>query len=445
MRRQTIPEKIKKEVAYRAWKYGIPEARKWGDKKYPEYKFKRETVRDWKFKYEKYCKENYLAVSANSSQSLFTMPRGKPALISEELSSEIKQILSNLRVAGCSISRKVVISVGNGVLATRCPEKMSRNGGKISLTVKWARDILKLMNWVKRRGATAKRTMNPALYDVLAFTWKKKIAEKVFEHKIHNDLILNFDQTPIGFTCPAITTFTEKNAEIVPIGNLDDKRQITGTFVVNLSGEFFPIQLIYTGKTDLCHPKVKFPNVFDINHSPNHWANKEIVMSLLKKIVFPFVNKKRETLSLSKDAKALLIFDVFKGQATPAVNDLLKDNRCIVQHVPNNHNTLFHPLDFSVNKSAKSFISDKYQEWYASEVTSQLGKGIDPYNVKVDVKLTTLKAIHARWIKGFYKHMQTSGSNVKAGFRKAIISEAVKEAEALINLCENPFQEIEIA
>ena len=31
MRPQIIPEKIKKEVAYRAWKYGIPEARKWGD------------------------------------------------------------------------------------------------------------------------------------------------------------------------------------------------------------------------------------------------------------------------------------------------------------------------------------------------------------------------------------------------------------------------------
>ena len=75
------------------------------------------------------------------------------------------------------------------------------------------------MNWVKRRGITAKRTMNMALYDELAFTWKKKIAEKVFEHKIHNDLILNVDQTPLGFTCPAKTTFKEKNAEIVPIGN----------------------------------------------------------------------------------------------------------------------------------------------------------------------------------------------------------------------------------
>ena len=85
-------------------------------------------------------------------------------------------------------------------------------------------------------------------------------------------------------------------------------------------------------------------------------------MSLLKKIVFPFVKKKRESLSLSKDAKALLIFDVFKEQTTPAVNDLLQDSNCTVQHVPNNHTNLFQPLDISVNKSAKSFISDKYQE-----------------------------------------------------------------------------------
>ena len=106
-------------------------------------------------------------------------------------------------------------------------------------------------------------------------------------------------------------------------------------------------------------------------------------MSLLKKIVYPFVKKKRESLSLSKDAKALLIFDVFKWQTTPAVNDLLKDNNCIVRHVPKNHANIFQLLDISVNKSAKSFISDKYQEWYASEVTSQLGKGINPYNVKL--------------------------------------------------------------
>ena len=87
--------------------------------------------------------------------------------------TEIKQILSNLRVARCAISRKVVISVGNGVLSSRCPDKMARNGGNITLSIKWTRHILKSMNWVKRRGTTAKRAMNPSIYDELAFTWKK--------------------------------------------------------------------------------------------------------------------------------------------------------------------------------------------------------------------------------------------------------------------------------
>ena len=188
---------------------------------------------------------------------------------------------------------------------------MAKNGGNIPLSIKWARNILKSMNWVKRRGTSIKRAMNPSLYDKLAFTWKKKIAKKVFQHNIPKDLILNFDQPPLGLTCPAKTTFTDRNSETVPIGNLDNKRQITGTFVVNLSGEFLPIQLIYTGTTDLCHPKVNFPTGFDVTHSANHWANEEKYISLLNKIVFPFVQKKRGSLNMANDSKALLIFDEF--------------------------------------------------------------------------------------------------------------------------------------
>ena len=44
----------------------------------------------------------------------------------------------------------------------------------------------------------------------------------------------------------------------------------------------------------------------------------------------------------------------------------------------------------------------------------------------------------------FYKHMQSSGSLVKSVFRKALVTEAPKEAEALMNLCQNQLQEIEI-
>ena len=97
--------------------------------------------------------------------------------------------------------------------------------------------------------------MNPALYDKLDFTWKKKIAEALYEHKIPSDLILSFDQTLLGFASLSKTTFTERNSPIVPIANSDDKHQITGTFTVNLWGKFLHMQLIYTGTTKLYHPK----------------------------------------------------------------------------------------------------------------------------------------------------------------------------------------------
>ena len=169
--------------------------------------------------------------------------------------------------------------------------------------------------------------MNPSLYDELAFTWKKKIAEKVFQHNIPEDLILNFDQTPLGFTCPAKTTFTDRNSEIVPIGNLNDKRQITGTSVVNLSGEFLPIQLIYTGTTDLCHPKV------------NHWANEEEIISLLNKIDCSEETRKLESGQRFKGFAHF--FYLFRGQTTAEVNSLLEKRIVLLNMFPTILQTFF--------------------------------------------------------------------------------------------------------
>ena len=37
--------------------------------------------------------------------------------------TEIKSIISNLRISGAATTRKAVIAVGNGVLSARCTEK----------------------------------------------------------------------------------------------------------------------------------------------------------------------------------------------------------------------------------------------------------------------------------------------------------------------------------
>ena len=153
---------------------------------------------------------------------------------------------------------------------------MEENGGSITLTTKWARGVLKSLDWVKRRYTTAKREMNPVLYEGLTLSWKRKIANAIFEHKIQKEMILNFDQTALVFTAPNKSKFTGKGVHSIPIAKVDDKRQLTATFCVNIGGDFLRLQLIYGSVTDKYHPKVKFPESFHITHSQNHWSNEDI-------------------------------------------------------------------------------------------------------------------------------------------------------------------------
>ena len=39
-------------------------------------------------------------------------------------------------------------------------------------------------------------------------------------------------------------------------------------------GEYLPPQLIYKGKTERCHPKISFPNRWDVWHTDNHWCSE---------------------------------------------------------------------------------------------------------------------------------------------------------------------------
>ena len=56
--------------------------------------------------------------------------------MSDELTTEVKSILHNLRVSGGAVTRKTVIAIGNAVLKARCPEMLEENGGSITLTTK---------------------------------------------------------------------------------------------------------------------------------------------------------------------------------------------------------------------------------------------------------------------------------------------------------------------
>ena len=85
--------------------------------------------------------------------------------------------------------------------------------------------------------------------------FQRKIKEFQAWHEIPEDLIVNFDQTPLPYICTGKRTYHKQGSSNVPLVGKGKKKQITGTFAVTMMGQFLPMQLIYQGTTNRCLPK----------------------------------------------------------------------------------------------------------------------------------------------------------------------------------------------
>ena len=63
-----------------------------------------------------------------------------------------------------------------------------------------------------------------------------------------------------------------------------------------MSGDILPPQLLYQEKTEKCHPKVDFPEEWDIWHSENHWSNESTMIRFADEILITYVREIRDKL-----------------------------------------------------------------------------------------------------------------------------------------------------
>ena len=89
----------------------------------------------------------------------------------------------------------------------------------------------------------------------------------------------------------------------------------------------------------------------------------------------------------------------------------------------------FQPIDISVKKAAKSFISEKYNTLMENEVSNQLKRGISPCGVKIASQLGIIKPFHAKWIVKLHTHMQKEQEKIINWFKSAGKIEAIQSAE----------------
>ena len=371
--------------------------------------------------------------------------QGRPSLLPEDVMEKTISIVKSLRLKGAPVTYSVIAAVAKGavIASDRC--LLVENGGHLQFSDYWARKIsYKLCQeekrMVRRLGNTASLPIAPALIEETRLDFQRKIKLLQEQCNIPDELILNFDQTPLAYICAPNHTLEVQGAKSVPIVGEGKKQQITGTFTVTKSGSFLAMQLIYTGKTLRCLPKgITFPDGFDVTFTSNHWSNEEKAIQHIEKIVLPYLKQTREELNLPPDQKELLIFDVFKGQTTQTYQEYIHNNHMVFVNVPANMTRYFQPLDLTINGQSKQFLKKKFEEWYSKQVTSQLAQGANVYDIEVKLVLSVLKPIHARWLISLYDHLRNNCSDsIKKGFRIAGIDDILlEELEA-----EDPFADL---
>ena len=310
----------------------------------------------------------------------------------------------------------------------------------------WSKSLFKRMGYVRRLATTGKVEISEKLKAEIETAYLYGIVQKINEHKIPSSMVINLDQTPSKFVPGCNKTLAKKGCKSVPIAGSTDKRMITATFSITLTGEFLPIQLIYGGKTTKSIPAVSFPSDFVISVNKKHYSNEKEALNMLENIIIPYVEQQRVSLNLAFDHPALIIMDVFKGQMTCAVRELLNENHILLEKVPANLTYLFQPLDVQggPNGYVKRFMKKKFMLWYSDQVIRALDEGKDIKDVEISLKLSIVKPLHAKWLIEMYNHMTSSeGRDVcLKGWKVAgILDAAEKGLEELPNL--DPFHDID--
>ena len=185
----------------------------------------------------------------------------------------------------------------------------------------------------------------------------------------------------------------------VTITGAPGKRNITVTFAVTLPREFLPVQLIYDGKTVQSLPRYKCPDSSCLSVNEKHYSNKKESLRFFNEVIISYIKEVTLSENLTSDQYVLVIMDVFTGQMTRDLLNLLRDNNILLTNVPPNMTKFYQPLHF--NGFSNRFMARKFNDWYAGQVSAQLDKGVDINEIDIKWRLYLMKPLHAGWLVDF--------------------------------------------
>ena len=115
-------------------------------------------------------------------------------------------------------------------------------------------------------------------------------------------------------------------------------------------------------------------------------------------MIVPYVTETRKQLELADDQPALVLFDVFAAHRCDSVLAKLKSHNIHQVFVPAGCTGELQPLDVGFNQEFKELMKNSFSRWYAEEVREAMELGVAINDVKVDLRATVVKPLHANWL-----------------------------------------------
>ena len=183
---------------------------------------------------------------ADLSEGIVMKSRGKSTLLPETLMKKTIDTISALRLRGAPVTSSVINAVAKGIVQANDRTQLVENGSHLSLSNDWARKVLYRMDTlgrkiIRRIATTVRISVAPALLAESKPDFQCKMRQLQSWHSIPDDLIINFDQTPLPYVVNGNSTLNEKGPKSVPLQGKGKKKQITGTFAVSMTGDFLQL------------------------------------------------------------------------------------------------------------------------------------------------------------------------------------------------------------